>query len=42
VEADYDEESTRLNARSVQVQLASQALSIANSQPGIILSLFNA
>ncbi len=40
VEADLDEESTRLQAQQVQEQLAIQALTIANQQPQNILSLF--
>jgi flagellin len=40
VEADLDEESTKLQAFQVQQQLATQALTIANSQPQNILSLF--
>ncbi len=40
VEADLDEESTRLQALQVQEQLAIQALTIANQQPQNILSLF--
>ncbi|HSK40412.1 MAG TPA: flagellin [Arenibaculum sp.] len=40
VDADLNEESTRLQALQVQQQLAIQALSIANQQPQNILSLF--
>lgn len=40
VEADLDEESTRLQALQTQEQLAIQALTIANSQSQNILSLF--
>ncbi|WP_366657065.1 flagellin [Fodinicurvata sp. EGI_FJ10296] len=40
VDADMAEESARLQALQVQQQLSSQALSIANSQPQSILSLF--
>ena len=40
VDADMNEESTRLQALQVQQQLAIQALSIANQQPQNILSLF--
>ncbi|GAK32334.1 hypothetical protein JCM17846_10080 [Iodidimonas nitroreducens] len=40
VEADLDEESTRLQAFQVQQQLAIQALGIANQNPQNILSLF--
>lgn len=40
VEADLDEESTRLQALQTQEQLAIQALTIANSRPQNILSLF--
>ncbi|WP_047029221.1 flagellin [Hoeflea sp. IMCC20628] len=40
VDADMAEESTRLKALQVQQQLAIQALSIANSQPNMILQLF--
>jgi flagellin len=40
VDADMEEESSKLSARQTQQQLAIQALSIANSQPGSILSLF--
>ncbi|MCY1664094.1 flagellin N-terminal helical domain-containing protein [Rhizobium sp. SL86] len=41
VDADMDEEATRIKALDVQEQLAIQALSIANNQPQSILSLFN-
>lgn len=40
VEADLDEESTRLQAQQVQQQLATQALTIANQAPQNVLSLF--
>lgn len=40
VEADLDEESTRLQAQQVQQQLATQALTIANQSPQNVLSLF--
>lgn len=40
VEADLDEESTKLQAFQVQQQLAVQALGIANQNPQTILSLF--
>ena len=40
VDADMNEESTRLQALQVQQQLAIQALSLANQQPQNILSLF--
>ncbi|OQM77041.1 flagellin [Manganibacter manganicus] len=40
VDADMNEESTRLQALQVQQQLGIQALSIANSSPQSILSLF--
>jgi flagellin len=40
VDADMAEESARLQALQVQQQLGTQALSIANSQPQNILSLF--
>ncbi|WP_366657032.1 flagellin [Fodinicurvata sp. EGI_FJ10296] len=40
VDADMAEESARLQALQVQQQLSTQALSIANSQPQNILSLF--
>lgn len=40
VEADLDEESTKLQAFQVQEQLAIQALGIANQNPQNILSLF--
>jgi flagellin len=40
VDADMNEESTRLKALQTQQQLAIQALSIANSDSQNILSLF--
>ena len=40
VDADMNEESTRLKALQVQQQLGIQALSIANSNSQNILSLF--
>lgn len=40
VDADLARESANLQALQVQQQLGTQALSIANSTPGIILSLF--
>jgi len=40
VDADMNEESTRLQALQVQQQLGIQALSIANQNPQTILSLF--
>lgn len=40
VDADMEEEAARLQALQVQQQLASQSLSIANSQPENVLSLF--
>ena len=40
VDADLAEESARLQALQVKQQLGAQALSIANSEPQIILSLF--
>ena len=40
VDADMNEESTRLQALQVQQQLGIQALSIANSNAQSILSLF--
>lgn len=40
VDADIAKESARLQALQVQQQLGAQALSIANEQPQIILSLF--
>jgi flagellin len=40
VDADMNEESTRLQALQVQQQLGIQALSIANSNQQQILSLF--
>jgi len=40
VDADLARESARLQALQVQQQLGAQALSIANSQPQVILSLF--
>ena len=40
VDADMNEESTRLQALQVQQQLGIQALSIANSSSQNILSLF--
>lgn len=39
VDADLAEESARLQALQIQQQLGVQALSIANAQPGLILSL---
>jgi flagellin len=41
VDADMAKESARLQALQVKQQLGAQALSIANSAPQIILSLFN-
>ena len=41
VDADMNEESTRLQALQVQQQLGIQALSIANTGSQNILSLFN-
>lgn len=41
VDADMDEEATRLKALTAQQQLAIQALSIANNEPQNILQLFN-
>ncbi len=41
VDADIAKESARLQALQVQQQLGAQALSIANSQPQVILKLFN-
>ena len=40
VDADLAKESARLQALQVQQQLGAQALSIANTQPQIVLSLF--
>ena len=40
VDADMARESARLQALQVQQQLGAQALSIANSAPQVILSLF--
>ena len=40
VDADIAKESARLQALQVQQQLGAQALSIANSQPQVILQLF--
>ena len=40
VDADLSKESARLQALQVQQQLGVQALSIANSGPQMILSLF--
>ncbi|MEM6496871.1 MAG: flagellin, partial [Pseudomonadota bacterium] len=40
IDADMNEESTRLQALQVQQQLGIQALSIANSSSQNILSLF--
>jgi flagellin len=40
VDADLAKESARLQALQVQQQLGAQALSIANQQPQIVLSLF--
>ena len=40
VDADLSEESSRLQAQQVQQQLSVQALSIANQQPRVLLSLF--
>jgi flagellin len=40
VDADLAKESARLQARQVQQQLGAQALSIANTSPQVILSLF--
>jgi len=41
VDADMAKESARLQALQVQQQLGAQALSIANTSPQVILSLFN-
>ena len=41
VDADMAKESAKLQALQVKQQLGVQALSIANSQPQIILNLFN-
>jgi flagellin len=41
VDADMAKESARLTALQVQQQLGAQALSIANTSPQVILSLFN-
>jgi flagellin len=40
VDADLAKESAKLQALQVQQQLGAQALSIANSAPQIVLSLF--
>lgn len=40
VDADMEEEAARMQALQVQQQLATQSLSIANSQPQSLLSLF--
>ena len=40
VDADIAKESAKLQALQVQQQLGAQALSIANSQPQVILQLF--
>ncbi|SMD07683.1 flagellin [Rhizobium sp. RU36D] len=40
VDADMEEESTRLKALQAQQQLAIQALQIANNEPNLILELF--
>ncbi len=40
VDADMEEASSRLNALQTQQKLATESLSIANSAPGAILSLF--
>ena len=40
VDADLAKESARLQALQVQQQLGTQALSIANQAPQVILSLF--
>ena len=40
VDADLEESSARLQALQVQQQLATQALSIANSAPQSLLGLF--
>jgi flagellin len=40
VDADMEQESSKLAAQQTQQQLAIQALSIANSAPGNIVSLF--
>ncbi len=40
VDADMDEETTRLHAMQVQAQLAIQALNIANTSARKILALF--
>jgi len=41
VDADMNEESTRLKALNAQQQLGIQSLSIANSNPQTLLALFN-
>ena len=41
IDADMDEEATRLKALTTQQQLATQALAIANNEPQNILALFN-
>ena len=40
VDADMNAESTRLSALQVQQQLSQQSLSMANSMPNVLLSLF--
>jgi len=40
VDADMAEESARLQSLQIKQQLGVQALSIANSNPQVILSLF--
>ena len=40
VDADLAKESARLQALQTQQQLAVTAISIANSAPGVLLSLF--
>lgn len=40
VDADMDEEATRLKALQAQMQLTTQGLSIANSAPSMLLQLF--
>jgi flagellin len=41
VDADMAEESAKLQSLQIKQQLGVQALSIANSNPQVILSLFN-
>jgi flagellin len=42
VDADMEEESSKLAAKQTQRKLAIQSLSIANSAPGNLLNLFSA